>query len=66
MDSGRLMSYGRPGKGRWITIYANRGHAFMVVNGRRFDTSMRGRGGSRWSSRMRSTAGYVARHPPGL
>jgi hypothetical protein len=66
LDSGSLMSYGAPGKGRWITIYANRGHAFMVVNGRRFDTSMRGRGGSRWSSRMRSSAGYVVRHPPGL
>jgi hypothetical protein len=66
LDSGALMSYGAPGKGRWITIYANRGHAFMVVNGRRFDTSMRGPGGSRWSSRMRSSAGYVVRHPPGL
>jgi Putative peptidoglycan binding domain len=66
LDSGALMSYGRPGPGRWITVYANPGHAFMVVNGRRFDTSMRGRGGSRWSSRMRSTAGYVVRHPPGL
>jgi hypothetical protein len=66
LDSGSLMSYGSPGPGRWITVYANRGHAFMVVNGRRFDTSLRGRGGSRWSSQMRSTAGYVARHPPGL
>jgi hypothetical protein len=60
------MSYGRPGKGRWITIYAHGGHAFMVVDGRRFDTSLRGRGGSRWSSRMRSTAGFTVRHPPGL
>jgi hypothetical protein len=66
LDSGSFMSYGRPGRGRWITIYANRGHAFMTVNGRRFDTSMRGAGGSRWSSQMRSTAGYVVRHPPGL
>jgi hypothetical protein len=60
------MSYGSPGKGRWITIYAHGGHAFMVINGRRYDTSMRGRGGSRWSSAMRSTSGFVARHPPGL
>jgi lysozyme family protein len=66
LDSGSLRSYGAPGKGRWITIYAHGGHAFMVVNGRRFDTSMRGRGGSRWSSQMRSTAGYTVRHPPGL
>ena len=66
LDSGSFMGYGRPGRGRWITIYANRGHAFMVVNGRRYDTSMRGPGGSRWSSRMRSTAGYAVRHAPGL
>jgi hypothetical protein len=66
LDSSALARYGSPGKGRWITIYANAGHAFMVVNGRRFDTSMRGPGGSRWSSRMRSTAGYTVRHPPGL
>ena len=66
LDSGSFMSYGRPGRGRWITVYANRGHAYMTVNGRRYDTSMRGPGGSRWSSRMRSSAGYVVRHPPGL
>ena len=66
LDSTSLMSYGAPGRGRWITVYANRSHAFMVVNGRRFDTSMRGPGGSRWSSQMRSSAGYVVRHPPGL
>ena len=33
------MSYGLPGPGRHITIYANAGHAYMVVDGRRFDTS---------------------------
>jgi hypothetical protein len=65
MDSSDLMSYGVAGPGRWITIYSNPGHAFMVVNGRRFDTSMRGPGGSRWSRQMRSTAGYVVRHPAG-
>jgi len=66
LDSGSFMSYGRPGKGRWITIYANPGHAFMVVNGRRYDTSARRTSGSRWASDMRSTAGYTVRHPPGL
>ena len=65
-DSTGFMSYGRPGRGRWITIYANAGHAYMVINGRRFDTSMRGPGGSRWSDVMRSSAGYTVRHPPGL
>jgi hypothetical protein len=66
MDSGELMSYGRPGPGRYVTIYANAGHAFMVVNGRRFDTSGRSASGSRWGPGMRSTSGYVARHPAGL
>ena len=61
-----FMRWGSPGRGRWITIYAARGHAFMVVAGRRFDTSGRARSGTRWQARMRSTAGFVARHPPGL
>jgi peptidoglycan hydrolase-like protein with peptidoglycan-binding domain len=66
MDSGELMHYGKPGRGRHITVYANPGHAFMVIDGRRFDTSGRSRSGSRWGPGMRSTAGYVARHPAGL
>jgi peptidoglycan hydrolase-like protein with peptidoglycan-binding domain len=66
LDSSGFMRWGAPGRGRWITIYANPGHAYMVVGKRRFDTSMRGPGGSRWSRRMRSSAGYVVRHPPGL
>jgi peptidoglycan hydrolase-like protein with peptidoglycan-binding domain len=66
LDSGSLMSYGAPGRGRHVTIYANPGHAFMVIDGRRFDTTGRGETGSRWQPRGRSTAGYVARHPPGL
>ena len=55
-----------PGPGRRITVYANAGHAFMVVDGRRYDTSALSGGGTRWTSEMRSTAGFVARHPPGL
>ena len=43
-DSGEFMSYGAPGKGRHITIYANPGHVYMVVNGRRFDTTGAGGG----------------------
>jgi peptidoglycan hydrolase-like protein with peptidoglycan-binding domain len=66
LDSSALMSYGARGKGRYITIYANPGHAFMVVNGRRFDTTGRDERGSRWQWRSRSTAGYSVRHPPGL
>jgi hypothetical protein len=66
LDSTGFMSYGRPGRGRHITIYANPGHAYMVIDGRRFDTSARSQTGSRWSNTMRSSAGYVARHPAGL
>jgi len=66
LDSSGFMSYGLPGRGRHITIYANAGHAYMVVDGRRFDTSAIRETGSRWTSTHRSTSGYVVRHPPGL
>jgi hypothetical protein len=65
MDSSQLESYGAAGPGRHITIYANAGHAYMVVDGRRFDTSARYENGSRWTGSQRSAAGYVVRHPPG-
>lgn len=66
LDSTGFMSWGEPGPGSRITVYANAGHAFMVVDGRRYDTSALSGGGTRWTSAMRSTAGFVARHPPGL
>jgi len=66
LDSSGFMRWGAPGKGRWVTIYANPGHAYMVVNGRRFDTTGRYENGTRWQSEGRSSAGYVVRHPPGL
>jgi hypothetical protein len=66
MDSGEMMDWGVPGKGRWITIYANAGHAFAVIDGVRWDTAGDSRGtGPRWHPEMVSTAGYVARHPAG-
>jgi peptidoglycan hydrolase-like protein with peptidoglycan-binding domain len=65
-DSTGLESYGEPGPGRDITIYANSEHAFMVVDGKRFDTVALQETGSRWSDSMTSTAGFVARHPAGL
>ncbi|HEX2071506.1 MAG TPA: hypothetical protein VHF90_07650 [Thermoleophilaceae bacterium] len=61
-----FMSWGRRGPGRWITIRANAGHAYMVVAGLRFDTSASKQTGSRWSAQMRSPRGYVATHPPGF
>jgi cell wall-associated NlpC family hydrolase len=66
LDSSSLMSYGAPGPGRYITIYANPGHAYMVIRGRRFDTSAQSEAGSRWSRQRRAGGGYVLRHPPGL
>jgi peptidoglycan hydrolase-like protein with peptidoglycan-binding domain len=65
-DSSGLESYGEPGPGKDITIYANAEHAFMVIDGKRFDTVAQQETGTRWSSSMTSTAGYVARHPDGL
>jgi peptidoglycan hydrolase-like protein with peptidoglycan-binding domain len=65
-DSTELESYGEPGPGREVTIYANAEHAFMVVDGKRFDTVALAETGNRWSNSMTSTAGFVARHPAGL
>ena len=66
MASGPFMKWGKPGKGKWITIYANAGHMFMVVAGVRFDTVARGQTGSRWINSMTDASGYVARHPQGF
>jgi len=66
MDSSALARFGKPGPGRWVTIYANNGHAFMTVAGLRFDTSGRDEGGSRWQARSRTVGGFTVRHPPGL
>jgi cell wall-associated NlpC family hydrolase len=65
--SGDLATWGEPGPGRWITIYANDGHTFMDVDGMWFDTA--GRSGpyaSRWLVATPSLAGYAVRHPQGL
>jgi hypothetical protein len=66
LTSGLLAGYGRPGPGRWITIYANSGHVFMIVAGLRFDTSGQGRAGTRWQAAARPTGGFAVRHIPGL
>jgi hypothetical protein len=71
LPSGALMDWGRDGPGEWITVYAHGGHAYVVVAGLRFDTSMRdadapGPGtGPRWSSTLRKSDAFVARHPRG-
>lgn len=66
MVSGTLAKWGKKGKGRWIQIYANKGHVFMVVAGLRFDTSGFGERGPRWRTEPRGTRGFRLRHPAGL
>ncbi len=66
MDSTALARWGRPGPGRWVTIFANAGHAFMTVAGLRFDTSGRQGTGTRWQTELRTVSGFTVRHPPGL
>jgi len=69
-DSSSFLRYGAAGKGQWITIYTNPGHAFAVIAGMRLDTSAAGDpsglSGPRWRPNLRSTRGYKARHPVGL
>lgn len=66
MASGGLAGFGKPGRGKWVSIYANGGHAFMVVAGLRFDTSGRSERDTRWQSAGRGASGFTVRHPPGL
>src|SRR5438874_3339556 len=81
LDSSSFMRWGDPGPGSWITIYTNPGHAYMVVAGLRFDTSMRTPivtsarrhsrrastvTSSRWSATMRPSSSYSVRHPVGF
>ena len=64
LDSTGLETWGEPGPGRWITVYANAEHAWMMIAGLAFDTV--GGPGPRWhSSPVDSPEGFIARHPPG-
>lgn len=75
-DSTELESYGSPGPGRWMTIYADAGHTFIVIAGRAFDTANYGGpnipngSGPRWRSNptgnLADGGNYIVRHPPGL
>jgi peptidoglycan hydrolase-like protein with peptidoglycan-binding domain len=64
-DSSELESYGAPGPGQYVTIYANAGHAWMTIDGRRFDTVALSQDGSRWADGGGEFAGFVVRHPVG-
>jgi hypothetical protein len=75
LDSGSFMTWGEAGRGTWITIYTNPGHAYAVIAALRLDTSTAGGSragrvarstlepGPRWRSALRSPRGFVRRHP---
>lgn len=66
LNSTGFMAWGRPGPGKWVTTFANDGHAFMVVAGLRFDTVERARTGTRWGPMNADVSDYTVRHPAGL
>jgi hypothetical protein len=75
LDSSSFMKWGLAGKGQWITVYTNPGHAYVVIAGLRFDTSRGDRvtpqeaasgSGPRWRKYNRKPAGFTARHPKNL
>jgi hypothetical protein len=73
LDSSSFMHWGRAGKGKWITIYTNPGHAYVYIAGLRLDTGMRNKAtgakpgsGPRWNYGARSNSGFTPRHPNGL
>jgi cell wall-associated NlpC family hydrolase len=70
MDSGTFMKWGVAGKGDWVTVYTNPGHAYVVIAGLRLDTSAagdpRGGKGPRWRPNLRTNRGFRARHVNGL
>jgi peptidoglycan hydrolase CwlO-like protein len=64
LDSTGLETWGEPGPGKWITVYANAEHAWMIIAGLAFDTV--GGPGPRWHpSPVDSPEGFIARHPSG-
>jgi hypothetical protein len=68
MVSAQLASWGVGGAGRWITVYANSEHVYMVIAGLRFDTrdDPPGVSGPRWHMARVQPPGFAARHPAGL
>jgi hypothetical protein len=72
MPSGAFAtSWGSPGVGQWITVYANKGHMYAVIAGLRWDTSAVGESltsgsGPRWRSTQRTPTGYTSKYYLGL
>ncbi len=66
LDSGSFMKWGERGRGQWITVYTNPGHAWAIIAGLRLDTSGPGESGPRWRTETRTGRGFRARHPEGF
>jgi peptidoglycan hydrolase-like protein with peptidoglycan-binding domain len=67
-DSSQMETYGSPGHGQWITLWANAGHVYANIAGLWFDTAAQSssNGNDRWStSRISPAGGFVVRHPAG-
>ena len=71
-------TWGAPGPGKWITVYANSDHVFLAIAGRAFDTADFGGPnipdhpyafGPRWrtdpTGNLADGAAYAVRHPTG-
>ena len=75
LDSGSFMRWGMRGRGAWITVFTNPGHAYVKLAGLRLDTSFAGmtrdsaiaasafERGPRWRPMERDPGGFVRRHP---
>ena len=66
LHSSAFMRWGEAGRGDWVTVYTNPGHAYVMIAGLRFDTSGPGERGPRWRKSARSARRYAARHPEGF
>lgn len=69
--SGQFAAFGRPGRGKNVTVYANEHHVLMEINGRFWGTSgTNPGGGAGWIPRSAISPQYLrnftARHPKGM
>jgi hypothetical protein len=65
--SADFRGFGESGGGKWITLYARKGHVFLSVAGLRFDTGWTPqREGPQWTTQSRPAEGMILRHPRGL
>ena len=54
LPSGSFRSWGKRGKGKWMTVYYDSGHMFIVIAGLRLDTSQTAGEGPGWSKNVRA------------